>query len=104
VPGACRGHIIVGAAGGKQVIEFIDDDAAARTFELVSWYLVFRVRNAHDVHNSAHPTFAERPYAAAVLQAYINSLYEYVPTRRTSSTRRNCHEAQWSMARRTPST
>lgn len=61
----------------KQVIEFIDDDAAARTFQLVSWYQVFRARNAHDVHNPAHPNFPEQLYDAALLQAYINSLYEY---------------------------
>jgi hypothetical protein len=61
----------------KQVIEFIDDDAAARTFQLVSWYQVFRARDMHDVPNAAHPNFPERLYDAALLQAYINSLYDY---------------------------
>lgn len=61
----------------KEVIEFIDDSAAERTFELVSWYQVFRARMSHDIPNPQKAEFAERLYDAALMQAYINSLYEY---------------------------
>lgn len=44
----------------KQVIEFIEDGAAARTFELVSWYQVLRSRMSHDIPQSGQPEFADR--------------------------------------------
>lgn len=61
----------------KEVIEFIDDKAAKRTFELVSWYQVFRARNSHGVPHPQKAEFADRQYDATLLHAYINSLFEY---------------------------
>lgn len=61
----------------KQVIEFINDGAAARSFELVSWYQVFRARMSHDIPHQERAEFADRLYDVALMQAYINSLYEY---------------------------
>lgn len=61
----------------KEVIEHIDDDAAARTFELVSWYQVYRVRMTPDIPHPQTPQFAERMYDTALLHAYANSLYGY---------------------------
>lgn len=61
----------------KEVIEFIDDDAAQRTFELVSWYQVFSARMSHDIPTPDNAAFPERQWDAALLQAYINSLFEY---------------------------
>ena len=61
----------------KEVIEFIDDDAAKRTFELVSWYQVFSARMSHDIPTPDNAAFPDRQCDAALLQAYINSLFEY---------------------------
>lgn len=61
----------------KQVIEFINDGAATRAFELVSWYQVFRARMSHDIPAPDRAEFPDRMYDVALLQAYINSLYEY---------------------------
>lgn len=61
----------------KEVIEFIDDDAAQRTFELVSWYQVFSARMSHDIPTPDNAMFPDRQWDAALLQAYINSLFEY---------------------------
>ncbi len=65
----------------KSVIEFIDDDAAARTFELVSWYQVHRARLAHRVPSPPHPEFYDRLYDTALLKAYVDSLFEYARNR-----------------------
>lgn len=61
----------------KGVIEFIDDDAAQRTFDLVSWYQVFRARMSHEIPTPGNAAFPDRQWDAALLQAYINSLFEY---------------------------
>ena len=61
----------------KQVIEFINDGAAERSFELVSWYQVFRARMSHDIPHPERAEFADRLYDVALMQAYVNSLYEY---------------------------
>ncbi|MCG7518451.1 hypothetical protein [Ruegeria sp. Ofav3-42] len=58
----------------KQVIEHIDDDAAARTFELVSWYQVQRVR-FQDNESPLNDTGSL--YEVVRLQAYVNSLFDY---------------------------
>ena len=61
----------------KAAIEFIDDAAAKRVFELVSWYQVFRARMSHDIPHPQRAEFSDRIYEAALLQTYINSLYSY---------------------------
>ncbi|RWA84903.1 hypothetical protein [Mesorhizobium sp.] len=61
----------------KEVIEFIDDGAAERTFELVSWYQVFRARMPHGIRAPDKAEFADRQWDAVLLQAYVNSLFEY---------------------------
>lgn len=61
----------------KEVIEFIDNSAAERTFELVSWYQVFRARTSRDVPTPDRADFSDRMYDAVLLHAYINSLFEY---------------------------
>ena len=61
----------------KEGVEFIEDSAAKRTFELVSWYQVFRARMVQDVPSPGQAGFLERIYDAALLQAHINSLFDY---------------------------
>lgn len=61
----------------KEVIEFIDDKAAERTFVLVSWYQVFKARMSADLPTSEKAEFADRQWDAALLFAYVNSLFEY---------------------------
>lgn len=61
----------------KEVIEFIDDGAAERTFELVSWYQVFRARMSHGIPAPEKAEFADRQWDATLLQAYVNSLFDY---------------------------
>ncbi len=58
----------------KEVIEHIDNDAAQRTFELVSWYQVLRARVSSD---AATLREEETLYDLVLLQAYVNSLYDY---------------------------
>lgn len=61
----------------KEVIEHIDDKAAQRTFELVSWYQVQRVRMIAEPPPQNEPNRGDRFYDAVLLQAYVNSLFEY---------------------------
>lgn len=61
----------------KEVIEFIEDSAAERTFQLVSWYQVFRARSMPDVPAPQSAQFRDRMYDTVLLQAYINSLFDY---------------------------
>ncbi|OEO32902.1 hypothetical protein VW23_008785 [Devosia insulae DS-56] len=61
----------------KEVIEFIDDKAAERTFELVSWYQVLRARTNHGIPTPGTAAFPDRMYDTALLQTYINSLFDY---------------------------
>lgn len=61
----------------KEVIEFIDDKAAERTFELVSWYQVFKARMSADLPSSERAEFADRQWDAALFCAYVNSLFDY---------------------------
>lgn len=61
----------------KEVIEHIDDKAAQRTFELVSWYQVQRVRMIAEPPPPTEPNRGDRFYDAVLLQAYVNSLFEY---------------------------
>ncbi len=56
-----------------EVIEFINDGAAKRSFKLVSWYQVFRARMSHDILHPARAEFADRLYDVALMQAYVNS-------------------------------
>ena len=58
----------------KQVIEHIDDDAAERSFELMSWYQVQRAR----LQGYSDPQHDVGPlYDIVLLQAYVNSLFDY---------------------------
>lgn len=61
----------------KGVIEHIDSDAASRTFELVSFFQVYRSRHSDEIPDRGTPQFYDYMYDTALLQAYINSLYEY---------------------------
>lgn len=62
----------------KQVIEHIDDNAAQRTFELLSWYQVQRTRMLADTPSRRdEPTRGDRLYDIILLQAYANSLFDY---------------------------
>ncbi|RBW58710.1 hypothetical protein [Ruegeria sp. A3M17] len=58
----------------KQVIEHIDDDASARSFELVSWYQVQRARMQGN-DNPQNDTGLL--YDIVLLLAYVNSLFDY---------------------------
>ena len=69
----------------KQVIEHIDDKAAQRTFELVSWYQVQRVRMMAEAPPQAEPERGERLYDAVLLQAYANSLFDYARNEATTA-------------------
>lgn len=53
----------------KEVIEFIEDSAAERTFKLVSWYQVFRARTVDGLPTPQQSEFSERMYDTALLQA-----------------------------------
>ncbi len=65
---------IAGINSLQQVIEHIDNEAAERTFELVSWYQVQRTRTADGID----PLLAVQPiYDLVLLQAYVNSLFDY---------------------------
>lgn len=68
---------IAGITALKGVIEFVDDSAANRTFQVVSWYQVFRARMAGYTPDPERSEFGERIYDTALLQAYVNSLYDY---------------------------
>jgi hypothetical protein len=58
----------------QEAIEYIDDSAAERVFELVSWYQVqsTRISGNHDITNNS-----EHYYDATLLHAYANSLFQY---------------------------
>lgn len=71
----------------KDVIEFIDNHEATKTFELVSWYQVQRARLMAD----RKPKPVERDeqlYDAVLLQAFINRLYEYARNEEQSTVMR----------------
>ena len=57
-------------------IEFIDDGAADRVFELVSWYQVWGARSLND-ERRRNIDIQERYYDSALLCSYANSLFEY---------------------------
>lgn len=59
----------------KQAIEHIDTNAAARVFQLISWYQVQRARTADD--KRAQQNLEEHAYDIVLLQAYTNSLFDY---------------------------
>lgn len=61
----------------QAAVEFIDDDAAKRTFELVSWYQVVSSRLASGVPRTRNASYGEAIYDLALMQAYVNSLFEY---------------------------
>ena len=61
----------------KEIIEFIDDAAAERTFELVSWYQVYKARMSQDIPAPDKVEFADRQWDTALMQAYVNSLFDY---------------------------
>lgn len=60
----------------KAVIEFIHDDASARTFELVSFYQVHQSRLSNKQPAFEHER-ARRLFDLAWLSALTNSLYDY---------------------------
>lgn len=58
----------------KVAIEFIDDSAAERTFQLVSWYQVWSARlRRYDPKNDMETAL----YDGALLMSYVNSLFDY---------------------------
>lgn len=57
-------------------IEFVDDNAANRLFELVSWYQVWSSRIGSFDHK-ANNTMDQEMYDCALMMAYVNSLFEY---------------------------
>jgi hypothetical protein len=61
----------------KHVIEHIDDKAAQRVFDLVSWYQVQRARTVGRTPIQIEPQRSEGFYDIVLLQAYTNSLFEY---------------------------
>lgn len=61
----------------KYVIEHIDDRAAQRTFELVSWYQVQRARMVGETPPQNEPRRSQRFYDVVLLQAHSNSLFQY---------------------------
>ncbi|WP_245512239.1 hypothetical protein [Rhizobium leguminosarum] len=60
----------------KTVIEHIDTGYAEKTFQLVSWYQVQHVRMLASTNRNAHDT-ADQLFDAALLQAYVNRLFNY---------------------------
>jgi hypothetical protein len=67
---------IVAMSTLKGVIEHIDTDEAAKTYDLVSWY---QVQNARLMNSKKIKPFdrAEMLYDAALLQAKVNRLFDY---------------------------
>lgn len=63
----------------KSVIEYIGDEAAQRTFELVSFYQVYnaRIHSYRRKQNDGGPEHAQQYYDTALLRYYIDRLYEY---------------------------
>lgn len=59
----------------KLAIEFVDDAAAARLFELVSWYQVWSAR-LEGMHNERLDENTLL-YDSALLNSYVGSLFEY---------------------------
>lgn len=57
----------------KQSIEFVDDSAAERIFELVSWYQVWSARVSHYESRQSDDIL----YDTALLMAYVNSVVDY---------------------------
>ncbi|WP_051927605.1 hypothetical protein [Ruegeria halocynthiae] len=58
----------------QQVIEYIDDDAADRAFELAS---LFQVQHARMTSSGPKRQHILHKYDIALLQAYTNSLFDY---------------------------